>query len=119
MRIINVFSKKDMKKIRKRYQLCGLIEIHHVVPRQFSKHEVIKKYKYDTEACYNFVFCPSKKGAEIMNLRNTRPIHSGGHLKYNTFVNQQLNYCDSISGLYILWIFLHLGCRGILKIPWK
>lgn len=119
MRFINISSKKYMKKIRKRYELRGLIEIHHVVPRQFSKHKVIKKYKYDTEASYNFVFCPSKKGIEIMNLRKTRPVHSGGHLKYNTFVNQQLNSCDSISDLYILWIFLHLGCRGILKIPWK
>ena len=115
----NFFSKSIMKKIRKRYNLNGFIEIHHVIPRQFSKHAVIKKYKYDTEESYNFVFCPSKKGLESMNLRQTRPNHSGGHLKYNNFVNRELDNCDSITNLYVLWVLLHLGCRGFIKIPWR
>lgn len=113
------FPKSRMKKVRKRSDLTGLIEIHHVIPRQFSNHAVIKKYKYDTEESYNLVFCPSKKGIEIMNLRETRPMHSGGHTKYNMFVSRQLENCDSVTCLYILWLFLHMGCRGLVKIPWK
>ena len=119
MRSIHFFPKKTMRNIRKRYRLKKLIEIHHVIPREFSKHPVLKKYNFDTEESYNLMFCASTKGISTMNLRETRPVHSGGHMSYNKFTIEQLDRCNSIFDLYVLWLCLHLGCRGLFKIPWK
>jgi hypothetical protein len=36
----------------------GLVEDHHVIPRQFKKHPTIEKFKYDINASNNLILMP-------------------------------------------------------------
>ena len=115
----NGFSKQYLKKTRRRFNLKGLTQIHHVVPRSISNHEVIQMYNYDTESPYNLIFLPTTEGQRQLTLRENRVIHDGGHMKYNDFVVHSLNNCQNYNDFLFLLIILHKGSRGYLKIPWK
>ena len=113
------FSKKKMRSVRERYGLKGKLEIHHIVPREFKSHPVVKMQKYDVEESYNLIFMPSKQGMELMNIRKTRPIHSGGHIAYNEMVKYRLDNCTCYCDFLSLLMLLHLGVRGLARIPWR
>lgn len=113
------FPKRMLRKTRDMRKLTGLLEIHHVIPQTYKNHAILKKFEYDTEEYYNLVFCPSKRGKEVLNLRPQRPNHTGGHIKYNYYVSDRLDECETIYDLYVLWVFLHLACKGLRFVPWK
>lgn len=113
------YSKVHLRKTRTKLRLTGLVEVHHVIPRTYSNCDFLKSIGYDTEASYNLVFCPSKLGHNTLNIRESRPIHTGGHMKYNAFVKKNIDVCDTIHEFYILWLFLHMACRGWCTVPWK
>tara|TARA_Y100000741_G_C17970532_1_gene443658 strand:+ start:96 stop:464 length:369 start_codon:yes stop_codon:yes gene_type:complete len=112
------YSKRMLKKTRKRFNMNGLVEIHHVVPKQFKTHPTLLREKYNVEEDYNLIFLPSEKGTHSLNLRS-RPVHSGGHLEYNLFVKKHLDDCDSLCCFILLLYILFQGSKGRMKIPWK
>ena len=85
-------TKKSLfRNTRRDYNLTGLIEIHHIIPRQFKRHPTIIFSKYDIENGYNFVFLPNKKGENVLNIHPDRPIHNNGHIEYNYYVKERLD----------------------------
>lgn len=106
------YSRQVLRHARNRYHLD--VEIHHVVPRQFASHPVLKYYGYDVESDYNLMLMPSRS-----NMISKRPNHTGGHMKYNDFVASQLSETISFGGFVQLLCLLHWGCRGRRTIPWK
>ncbi len=85
-------TKKSLfRNTRRDYNLTGLVEIHHIIPRQFKRHPTIIFSKYDIENGYNFVFLPNKKGENVLNIHPDRPIHNNGHIEYNYYVKQRLD----------------------------
>lgn len=89
-----LFSGKNhayFKKTRNRRGLQELIQIHHIIPREFRRHPTIVYSDYDIENGYNLMFLPTNKGAEYLNLHIDRPIHDGGHLQYNRYVGIALD----------------------------
>lgn len=112
------YPKRMLRKTREKFNMIGLVEIHHVVPKEFKNHPTLLREKYNVEEDYNFVFVPSKKGACNLNLRN-RPIHSGGHPAYNSFVKTHLDVCNSSCYFIILLYILFNGSSGRMKVPWK
>lgn len=79
-------TKQHFKDARCKYQLNGMVQIHHIIPRQFRNHPLLNEL--DIDGGYNLIFMPTKKGKTNMHTR--RLPHDGGHSVYNRFVGRQL-----------------------------
>ena len=44
----------------------GLVEDHHVIPREFREHPTIKGFRYDMNAGDNVVLLPTRLGKHIL-----------------------------------------------------
>lgn len=85
----------DFIKYRNRYNLQGLVQIHHIIPQEWKNHHNL--LDYDIYSGYNLIFMPTNKGKEI--LFTNRRIHDGGHPMYNKYIKMRL---DSGEDPYIL-----------------
>lgn len=117
-------SKNNFKKIKRKFNLDDLVEIHHIIPRQFKNHPTIVLSNYDIENGYNLMFLPSNKGKEILKLHNDRPIHTGGHIAYNYYLKGRLDMMLDQKNiremdLYNLNKELRQELRHRKDIPWK
>lgn len=75
---------------RVRFGLRGLVQIHHVYPRQFRNHPALRGIvDIDTER--NLVLMPTYEGVSRMHLRPDRLVHDGGHPAYNRYVGRLLD----------------------------
>jgi hypothetical protein len=117
-------SKADFKRAKKRFNLHGLVEIHHIIPRQFKNHPTIKFSNYDIEKGYNLMFLPTIKGKNKLNLHDDRPIHTGGHIAYNYYLKGRLDMMLELEkikkeDMYDLNMNLKQELRQIKDIPWR
>jgi hypothetical protein len=102
-----------------RWNLQGLVQDHHVIPRQFKSHPVIHKYGYDINASSNLVMMPTLYGKHVLNVRDDRLIHSGPHHKYNRYIHFVLNSIKTRDELDEFVSFLKESCRYYPnQIPW-
>ena len=104
------FAKGHLRHTRERLGLSELVEIHHVVPREFRKHPAVCRFEYDVEAGYNTIFMPTFAGR---NLSTKRFIHSNGHSHYNRYAGEHLNRAVTWSQFLWVLVALHRYCRGI------
>ena len=116
--------KADFKQAKKKFNLSGLVEIHHIIPRQFKNHPTIKFSNYDVEKGYNLMFLPTIKGKEILNLHDDRPIHTGGHMAYNSYLKGRLDMMLELEKIneehmYNLNMELKQELRHLKDIPWR
>ena len=134
MLLINLFKysllfyaykkKNSFRNIKARFNLNGLVEVHHIIPRQFKGHPTIRESKYDIENTYNLMFLPTYKGKSKLNLNENRPIHEGGHIKYNYYIKYILNELDNNNlkdeeSMCILNKNLRSNLKNITYVPWK
>jgi hypothetical protein len=105
---------------KSRWQLTGLVEDHHVIPRHLQHHKILRELAFDINSSKNLVMMPTKLGMEICKgLRPDRLIHEGGHRAYNEYVKKNLNQIQSYKEFYKFHNFLKRNCRdNIDKIPW-
>ena len=75
---------------RKRFNLHGLVQIHHIYPREFQHHPVLSHY--DVDDISNLVWMPTHKGKRVLYTRSDRLVHDGGHLSYNRYVGKYLDH---------------------------
>jgi hypothetical protein len=95
----------------------GLVEDHHVIPRQFKKHPTIEKFKYDINASKNLILMPRFL---YKNLRTNRIVHHGNHPAYNAYVENMLNCIKHQKELDDFVDFLKIACRFRPQdIPWR
>lgn len=110
------FSRIHLRRTRRRMGLTDLVEIHHVVPREFRDHPTVRAHGYDIEGDYNTLFVPSRRGG---HLGVRRPVHTGGHMAYNAYVRTGLDAVSSPeSFVALLWV-LFLASRGRRDVPWR
>ena len=105
------FCKRRLREVRARRRLE--VDIHHVLPREYSAHPVVRAYGYDVERGYNLVFLPTRP------YDGTRRVHMGGHHKYNAMVGEKLDVCTSRASFLLLLCLLHAGSRGRVTVPWR
>lgn len=74
------------KATRERFGLCGHVQIHHIIPRQFRGHPCLQHF--DMNNGYNLMFMPALPDSRI---RTTRREHQGGHPLYNKYVGGRLS----------------------------
>jgi hypothetical protein len=113
------YSKRVLRHARKRWSLHGLVDIHHVVPKQFKRHPIVVKHGYDVEADYNFMFCVTSRGLERLNVRDSRPVHDINHSRYNLFVNERFYSTDDYNSLIMVLATLYHVCRGRTQSTWS
>ena len=109
------FSRSNIKT---RFGLTNLVETHHLIPKQWKKHPVLKKYNYDISKNYNLIFLPSNLGMNKLN--TSRLLHSGGHYPYNEYVKYNLDLIKSKHELDEFRKHLRYSMKGNpYNIPWK
>ena len=109
-------SRRDFKK---RYKLTGLVEDHHIIPKQWKNHKIIHKTGYNISESYNIMFMPSRIG--FGTLKTNRLLHSGGHCAYNKYIKQCLNEIETKQEL---WQFVGKVRKNLRngnpdQIPWR
>jgi neutral trehalase len=97
------------------------VEDHHVIPRQFRKHPVIKYLRYDVNDGKNIIMMPRYI---TPGMRENRLTHRGGHKKYNQYVGKILDSLDELEDpkkdFELFTEFLKTACRFRPQdIPWK
>ena len=63
-----------------------LVNLHHIIPREFTYHPTVLLSNYDIENGYNLMFLPTLKGWSTLNTHHDRPPHYNGHIKYNRYI---------------------------------
>lgn len=107
-------------KTRWRLQGKGLVEDHHIIPKQFKKHPIIVKVGYDINASSNLIMLPTRLGKFILRVREDRLIHEGIHAGYNKYVEIMLNSIKTTDDFVKFTKFLKHSCRHRPQdIPWS
>ena len=111
---------RKMFKVRWGLHNKGLVEDHHVIPRQYMRHPTVRRFDYDMIASSNIVMLPTRYGKEVLQVREDRLVHAGKHEKYNAYVGDMLDVIQTKCDLEVFVDFLKVGCRYRPQdIPWN
>tara|TARA_B100001175_G_scaffold317908_1_gene337445 strand:+ start:9263 stop:9733 length:471 start_codon:yes stop_codon:yes gene_type:complete len=120
------YRSSNRKKFKKNKGYTNYVEDHHIIPKQWKTHKLLNNINFDINSSNNLYIMPNYNANEKFNLHPNTLIHKGGHIKYNYYVKQQLDYLyqlDKDAQQYEFWLLLnHL--RSNMKnnkdgIPWK
>lgn len=116
------------KALIKSSGLHGIVENHHIIPKQWENHNLFDKIKFDVHSSYNIVMLPNIKHNFYIGASHHMIIHESGHKKYNEYVKVQLDellekYSDDDEFKYNFWLF-HTYLKASLNnnstdIPWN
>lgn len=112
--IMYIYSSLYRRNMKRKYLLCGLIQDHHIIPRQLRN-----KIDYKTsllinniDSSNNLIMLPTRYGNLFLN--TNRSIHENGHKYYNQYINSLIQQGYSID--YII-LFVRKQLRdGDVKI---
>ena len=79
-----------MRRTRLRFGLVGLVQIHHIIPREHAAHPAVHA-TFNMDGASNLMFMPTVLGTQCLQLRPGRLVHDGGHPRYNAFVYKRLD----------------------------
>ena len=104
-----------LRAFRIRWSLCGLLQIHHIVPR--CVHATLAPpAAIPVDDPDNLMFMPTRSGARRMRLRADRLLHDGGHPAYNAYVRERAQNATNLS---LLMDELRAGLRRAdPDLPW-
>lgn len=111
--LIYIYSSLYRRNMKRKYLLCGLIQDHHIIPRQLRN-----KIDYKTSALIdnidssnNLIMLPTRYGKLFLN--TNRSIHENGHQYYNQYINSLIQQGYSID--YIILFVRNQIRYGIVK----
>ena len=119
------YGSSSRKKIKSSFFLKGTVEDHHIIPKTFKKHDVIKKINFNVCCSNNLIIMPSLASTNILN--NPNIIYHYSHVKYNKYVINNLeliknNSTSTDETKYKFWLFIkHLEdsiLNNDLDLPW-
>lgn len=125
--ILSIFDndKKDIfcynTKLRRNFKNTffkkGLVENHHIIPKQFKKHILIKNINFDIGCSQNIFFLPNLSAKYVLN--DETQIYHQSHIKYNKYVEQELNEINKNISIdqqkYEFWLFFYYLYDGLKK----
>jgi hypothetical protein len=86
-----IYSSVYRRNIKRKYKIIGLVQDHHIIPRQFKN--IID---YDNsllinniDSSKNLIMMPTRYGKLFINTNRT--IHENGHKHYNRYINKLIN----------------------------
>lgn len=114
---------RQLRHVRTRFGLKGLVQIHHVIPRSCAPHPRLRALLPDFDVNKdpaNLVLMPTHEGTRQLRLRIDRLVHDGGHMPYCHHVWDRLHDVEDEDGLVDLLVHLHRGMRWRDEgIPWR
>jgi hypothetical protein len=84
---IYIYSSIYRRNIKRKYLLCGLVQDHHIIPRQFKNYinyNNSNSFLSHIDDSKNLIILPNTKGKYTIN--TNRPIHENGHRNYNKYI---------------------------------
>lgn len=103
--------------------LRNKIDSHHIIPKQFKRHEMVLSIDFDINRSYNLMYLPNHNFGSDTEL--PMYVHSGGHRRYNQYVLTHLNDVNQITDpdekKYYFWLLLKHLEKGVLdkSVPWN
>lgn len=100
------------RRVFKRWKgYMGLVNDHHVIPKQFRNHPVVKTTKFDINGNFNLVIMPTSHGITELNM-DPKTIPHTNHPRYNHQVKCMLDhinlyYDDKQCKDYRLWLLVN------------
>ena len=77
------------KHARHKFDIVDSTNVHHIIPRQWRDHAVIRSCDFNIHGGQNLMLMPTRLGKQ--RLITTRPCHEGGHMAYNLYVRERLD----------------------------
>lgn len=106
-----------MRSYKRRFDLGHSCQIHHIIPRQAFGVRRHLLDGVDIEARANVMLMPSRVEHPFCT---RRPLHDGGHMKYNEHVVRRLSACRTAEDIAALQTELrHRLRRGDSTLPWR
>ena len=96
-----IYSSIYRRNIKKKYLLCGLVQDHHIIPRQFRNKLNYKTSKLidNIDSSKNLIILPTRYGRLFIN--TNRSIHENGHKYYNEYIYSLIKNNFSIDDIII------------------
>ncbi len=88
------YGTKARRKVKYSYHKKGLIEDHHLIPKEFNKHHLFDNINFDIGCSNNIYILPSIAYRESISNKNNNKdtiIYHSNHRLYNSFVREKLN----------------------------
>ena len=107
MRYDPIFRYKgwDRRVFKKNKGYDGNVNDHHIIPKQFKNHPLLKKVDYDIHSRFNLLIMPTEKGVKNLKLHPDTTYHCS-HPRYNNMVKLELDKIyKSECSEYQLWLF--------------
>ena len=83
------YGSKDRRKVKRMIYFKDTIEDHHIIPKEFNKHALIKELNYDVSCSKNIYILPKPMCSHFLD--NKDLIYHQSHPKYNTYIRTCLN----------------------------
>lgn len=96
------YGTKARRKVKYSSHKKGLIEDHHLIPKEFHEHSLLKKIKFDVGCSNNIYILPSISYRESIYNNNDNKdeiIYHTNHRLYNSFVKEKLNSIHKIKDI--------------------
>ena len=96
------YGTKARRKIKYSYHKKGLIEDHHLIPKEFNEHALFQNIHFDVGCSNNIYILPSisyKESIYIDNMNKDEIIYHTSHRIYNSFVKEKLNNIYKIENI--------------------
>tara|TARA_A100001011_G_C13935915_1_gene685116 strand:+ start:11 stop:499 length:489 start_codon:yes stop_codon:yes gene_type:complete len=116
------------RKAYKEYKnYTTLVQDHHIIPKQWKKHKLIRNINFDINSSNNLVIMPTPKTFLYFNFNPNIRTHYVGHSKYNIYVKEFLDKIDELQSLdekkfyfWLFFIYLKENCIYLNNnIPWN
>tara|TARA_X000000950_G_scaffold238824_1_gene291053 strand:+ start:460 stop:981 length:522 start_codon:yes stop_codon:yes gene_type:complete len=119
------YGSKKRRIYKKNIFKKGLVEDHHIVPKQFKNNCFINEINYDVSCSNNILIMPSFVSSYILN--DTKRIYHHSHKKYNKYIESNIesilnNNKSKDEKQYNFWLFVKNTESKLINndklIPW-
>jgi len=96
------YGTKARRKIKYSNHKKGLVEDHHIIPKEFQAHSLIENINFDVGCSNNIYILPSisyKESIYNNKLNNDDTIYHNNHRLYNSFVKERLYNINKIKNI--------------------
>ena len=83
------YNTKHRRDIKKKLYKEHLVDNHHIIPKEFNNHPLLRELQVDTSCSKNIIFLPNRYAKEWIG--HEEWIFHTSHPKYNKYVLKELN----------------------------
>mgnify|MGYP001160102019 FL=1 len=109
------YNTKYRRLFKEKYYKHGLVDNHHIFPKQFQHHPLMQEFHVDVACSKNIMFLPNRSARYFLN--DPSLIYHNAHPKYNSYVEKQLQmisqHRDKESRHYQLSLFFMYLQQGL------